>query len=671
MLRTTHPLSTTGRCSYRMLISRNIFTLLVLLGINIITAQIHAQDEPAQPNNPPVEAPPLNNLVAAKIFQNTEQWMMANDIPVNINPVFAKDVSGVFITLRFGGQTVGRGEAASITPKNEQAVVDVQKLSAHALAIALKDMTQFMLGGAEKLPDNAIQGGLNINAIAKRLQLDIQFAHSLERLNIARPADIATNFRINAQGLAMQSELGTVWLYPGTTCAENISLQGQVTRLLAKLNLNLQDQAKIGKINGPVIFRFNAIHITRLKANDPITFLYRGGPKLKQVAHQDDELFNLTGRLAAHLIRRQRPNGQFAGTYYPTVDEHKPLTATTYESAAAVYALANASRLQTLLEDDTKQLAAFARRGLYPLFINLGIPAKPADKPAIPPNATIDEISMTLLALLQTPNTGDLKFQRDELFKRMNVMRQPNGLYRSTIRATGREAELISQARAAAALVQMFDRTRDEQYYKQARATLDVIWKKPLDELTMTMPWLAQAEFELSRLDRPSNHLIRLREEVCPSMLKLQVQPDDIGDFPKHHPTETGGFISSNALIKEPTWQSALACSAIARAIRVRDFLNDPQRWRWIVAAGLGTRYLDQLSFHPENTYYVKTPIDALGGVRYSFWDNRLSLLATSHALIATIELQQSIDWIRLEKAKAELENKNKPVPDPEPNPAP
>jgi hypothetical protein len=69
----------------------------------------------------------------------------------------------------------------------------------------------------------------------------------------------------------------------------------------------------------------------------------------------------------------------------------------------------------------------------------------------------------------------------------------------------------------------------------------------------------------------------------------------------------------------------------------------DNDRLEWILSAGLGTRYLAQLMFASPSCFYVRSPDDALGGVRQMLWDNRLSIPPTAMSLLAALELEQTL----------------------------
>lgn len=626
-----------------------IAALLALAAIGTTAQDPTAPDEPptTKPEPPPL---PLDRATALQAFHLAEIWMRRGEAPESTVPIHATDVAGVQVTIRMDQQKLGSGMGQSDDPLQRQKPVDVMALVLTAMRHALAETMQTML--SIDRGQAAANEPFRLDQIADRLQLDMQFAHTPRPIRIQRLDELPAQFRINDHGLAMRSPLGWAWVYPGTAISTNSGFQGQITRLMGDLRIAIEQQGKVAQDGGPPLFYFEAIHLLRMGREQPIRFMQRGNDVESLAEQSDHDLFAFTGRLAAHLLQRQRVDGRFAGRYLPTSDEYSPPTADLYDSALAVYALARTARLP-LLGADVERLSVAARNGLLPLLGDLQVNAGPATtggQAAI--NANIDDVAMTLLALLETPNAGNLKAQREALAGRLMAMQTPEGSFRTTLRAPGREAPIGSQARAAAALVQLYDRTRDARFGKAARAALDAVWVQSQGtRLRQALPWLTQAEFELARLGEPAPGLLTIRDELCPELFKMQVRPHHIGPYPKAEASTLGGFRTDAPLLDEPTAQSAIPLASLAHALRVSDFVDAADRPRWIVALSGGAQFLDRLSIHQANCFYVKNPGEAMGGVRYSYWDNRLALSTTAEALVAVVELQQSLLALQRDQA--------------------
>ena len=89
--------------------------------------------------------------------------------------------------------------------------------------------------------------------------------------------------------------------------------------------------------------------------------------------------------------------------------------------------------------------------------------------------------------------------------------------------------------------------------------------------------------------------------------------------------------------------------ASFAQAVRTSYVLGEGEQLEWILSAGLGSRFLAQLMFDTPNCFYVRSPDDARGGVRLMLWDNRLYITPTAMALLATLELERTLQTVRIE----------------------
>lgn len=89
---------------------------------------------------------------------------------------------------------------------------------------------------------------------------------------------------------------------------------------------------------------------------------------------------------------------------------------------------------------------------------------------------------------------------------------------------------------------------------------------------------------------------------------------------------------------------SAAYVSALAEGLELAWRIGDRQRVkRYESAVRLGARFILQLEFSEAGCFYVRTPRDALGGVRRSPWDNRIRVDRCGGALEALIRTRAAL----------------------------
>ncbi|RIK68727.1 MAG: hypothetical protein DCC66_09505 [Planctomycetota bacterium] len=89
---------------------------------------------------------------------------------------------------------------------------------------------------------------------------------------------------------------------------------------------------------------------------------------------------------------------------------------------------------------------------------------------------------------------------------------------------------------------------------------------------------------------------------------------------------------------------SAAYVSALAEGLVLARRIGDRQRVeRYERAVRLGTRFILQLEFTEAGCFYVRTPRDALGGVRMSPWDHRIRVDRCGDALESLIEARAAL----------------------------
>lgn len=597
---------------------------------------------------------PLDVERATQAYVVAENWIARGDVPDSTVSIEASDVAGVRVTLRFEGVTLGQATATLDQPLQllaDRRDRDFMLLVRQAAAAAVEQARQTLVALAAK------PGGRNIpqrySEVAPLVQLDMQFARPPQRIRLAGLDELPRHWTIGVQGLALRQGEAWAYSYPGTAIAANLSLPDQLQRLLRALGLDITAMPKIGKDGGPAVYRFDVMHLVRTRRDGPVVRLWRGqtvlpaGPLTERSIHVAAKLW------ADHLVVMQQEDGGFSGTYQPTADRFEPRRASIPDAMLACYALARFSRSPRLSEVDARRYAEVARRGVVAAVDELRVrrlaeearQGEPQDRgpdAGLPP-VRCPEAAMTLLALLETPDTADLKDARDRLAGALLACSQESGRFRLLPHTRASEATPPVQALATLAVVRMYDRTRQPVYLNQARRAIDAMWTgTDAARLASVMPWAAYAEIEMLRLGQATPGLMVVRDEMK-AIWKTQVRPEDaLGDAPAS-PDAVGGFRLDTQIVPEPTWLSAGPLAALAAATSVDGFVPQADRAAWLVDSAVGLRFLYQLTMTTDAAWYVHDLTRSLGGVRTAFWDNRQPISATAMALLAAAEMEQAL----------------------------
>jgi len=141
------------------------------------------------------------------------------------------------------------------------------------------------------------------------------------------------------------------------------------------------------------------------------------------------------------------------------------------------------------------------------------------------------------------------------------------------------------------------------------------------------------------RIDARRKGLSRLIKQLVPRQI---IAPPELGSK-----DVIGGFALSNrpsSAPPAPDWHSAQVLALLATSMRDPKLMSDQDELGWLLTGSLTARFLGQLMMDKPSCYYVPAMDEALGGMRLSLWDNRLSISATAMSLLALTEMQTTVD---------------------------
>jgi hypothetical protein len=264
----------------------------------------------------PASAADIDAATAKQAFAVAANWVARGQAPRETFALPAVGVSAVHVTLRHQGLTLGQATATAPTPLRPADLTDVLDLMKRAVVKALTESQKALTALASRADRRTVPSTLA--AIAPELQFDVQFAGVPQAVRLERFIDLPKAFVLDHHGLVLERQGKLAWAFPATSLAANVSLAGQIDRLMGQLDIPLLDRPTIGSPKGPALYRFDALHMVSRGRGKPATVLHRGNVLLPAKPFDAEASATHATQWADHLLRVQREDGHFAGTFEPT-----------------------------------------------------------------------------------------------------------------------------------------------------------------------------------------------------------------------------------------------------------------------------------------------------------------------------------------------------------------
>lgn len=566
-------------------------------------------------------------------------------------------LSAVRVTLRWQGVMVGRGDAVA---DERRPAADLIALCHDATAAALRATGDYLERQRNKAlianPDAAAHPAETPETIGHELSVDLQIALAMEPIRLRegdKPETILTRFVPGYHGLRFRRrQAGTMgdehWIWPASALASNTSPGSQIVQSLSRLDYDINDPKRaVAAITGPdapQVERFMVIHLTGPASGEKFTRLIRGNVPRQPTSLDDAGVARLTRRIAAHLTDRVSREGRVAGEFSPASDQWSDTPPSDAEAALTALALARWGRACGKTDASGDKAALAASRILDRFKANPRTPSPAAS-------------AILLLAIPELPNPGDYNDYRSRLVSDILKHRTKDGTFTATAATHEDEASqstpvvlsVPETALVVAGLARVYDQTRDADLGRAVAVSQAKLWATtPPDRIGGLMPWVGITEALLADVqddgirDAHRDGSARLLD-LARGLRELQVTsppssgPDDVlgGIEMKRVPVD---------VVPAPDWRTAQVLAYWAIMLRSRGVLPEEDRLPTLLACGLAARFLDGLAFDDDACFFVRFPAYAVGGVRLSFWDNRLPLSPSAMALFALAELRVSLD---------------------------
>jgi len=621
--------------------------------------------------------PAVNSSHALEVFRLLQQQVISRQIELDqpLQPIYVRHLMGVKVTLRRVGFLVGSGEVTHDQfDTNEHGITDLAAAVTQTLKLAMRSSNQMLQRRHAKAVAEAKAAHRpppqprTLEQLGPWLQMDLQLAHSFERIELADDKGfelIYQQFAPGFHGLCLRTPQGSsgdappreAWLWPADALATNSSPRNQLIRLPALLKLPITSLNSIGQANGPTLHRFNVIHIARHKNEAPAIHLVRGNKLLELMSIDGITLAAAADRLTNFLIRRQRKTGQMAGAHLPSSGRDLATAASLQEAALVAYALARRARYLNDLNPEASQVVQRATTRTCRYLTDSLPPQQLARHPVAS--------ALVMMALIEAPHLVDQKAKRDVLAQSLLAIQSDDGLFRKPAiepvidddkKASDADATLCNlptQAILYAALTSLYQQTRQVDIGQSAIKLQAAIWTIFDPQLRVSSPyWLMLAESRMRRLINDDDLSVaawpvraQAMYQMAQSLLAVQITmtpplgPSDVvGGFDLTAPDPI-----NKSLLPNPDWRSAQVLAFLAITLGEPGMIENSDQRSWILRCGLAARFVVQLMFDEPGCFYVRSHDDALGGLKRTLWDNTLAVGPNAMALLAATELQQTL----------------------------
>lgn len=408
----------------------------------------------------------------------------------------------------------------------------------------------------------------------------------------------------------------------------------------AVANIAKEASANPKDLKSARLFTFRTAHWYQHKPSDPIHSLKRGMTLVPPSAVTAEGLDEAIEELSRYLRYRQKKRtGVFSYQYEASKNRFSDEDNLIRQVGAAV-ALAMHARITA---DRESQLVAntaidYHLQGLRP------IPQPASGMPEAAFVATADDknklgvSALLALAMAEHPNPGRYADDRAKLIRGMLSLQRESGMFLTAFPpSVGTKSQEYFPGEALLAISRDYDlRPTTEALEAFDRALpfyRDYFRAKPSPAF---VPWQAQAFARMATTAKRADYAAFVFE-MCDWLSASQLTPDNC-EFP-----DMWGGIASYQKGRAGV-ATASYTEGVADALALAKLRGDAERTtRYTNVVQSACRFIMQLQFRPEEAYFVRSPQDAIGGIRTTPTLNLLRIDHCQHALVALLKARDAL----------------------------
>lgn len=580
----------------------NRLKLAAALALFVAAPEVLAQKAPkASPPDRPFQITEVDQRFLTQMVRRVLEAIHQGE-PGYVPPYFPRTLDGlecqIIVTLREGGEARGVG----ISDKKDimRACFDAARF-AHISAALEKD------------PDSLDRQRIEIQALGTPVSYRGEG-------NWLESGAIGTFVDPGREGIRLILDDSERWFTPGELISKNIGLEDALRSLAKAMNV---EPKTIGQAQ---LSKFPTLHWWEVDERGRTIELHRGMTFVPPQAVTPAEIDATLDRLLAYLMYRQRPDGRFAYSYHPAVDKYDEDDDEVAQSGVlwALGVCAGKRGGEPVMEAYTRGLQKRLSRVV--------------DLPRVEGAAFLGEPNLRnqlgttaqfCLALTEGPQPAEHAALREKLVTAMLWLQVDSGRFGTAFPPSDiLDTQDRYPGQALRALVSAYVRKPDGRILDAFNRALPY-YRGHFEEThspAMT-PWHIQAYARMAMLTKKqefANFAIQLADSVCNH--QLPVNPDVPGEL-------WGAVVAPTLPAGDAT---TIFVAALADAHDLALAMNDPVRAeRYREAIRQGVRFIMQLQVRPEECFYMRSPRDALGGIRKDPLTCELRLDGVQHAVLA------------------------------------
>jgi hypothetical protein len=588
----------------------------VALGVVAFPASPSAAQPAAAPQVPGLHAPmpgpgqmPPTPAEAMAGYTAVAGWVRA--MAVKEAPSAGVVATAASVTLRAGGQVVGRGVAVSRRPEGDEGVLP------GAASMAIAEARQRL-----PVPHDA-RYEESLGAAAADVTVSVELSGVMAPFSPKDWASATMDVAPGIEGIGVRVGERLEVMFPERMLTTGTEAGAALAALAAKLvgdpGAALKSPGDLSQEHGAVYYRFRTTQVAQTRPRGGPEFLERCGTFVRPREVDTRALEAWASGMAENLWARRWPGPErygVRGTYDPLLGEFASRSATPAEQALVMEALLRYAR------HIAKDAAASGR--VRDRVATIGADLAALEAGEAPATADPGAAALTWSVLNELGSGGD-------------PMPEPLAALRDGCRASVAKAWADADGLPLPTLLLVLRFAPDvpglDAEARAARGRGALLKLGPA-ELPAGMPWIG--ELSPGNPEGLGAAWTGLRALVHANTLHADALPPDQRDL-------SGSVLLGPGL---PSWQSARPLAFLGEMLRDERFTGPGEMATAVTRQVEGLRFLRQLAADEGETRAYRDPVLAQWGVRNSVWDQRMPPEATALSLIAVTETLESLDAV-------------------------
>lgn len=572
-------------------------------------------------------------------FAIARHWLGAWEVPKEPQSIDPPGTRGACVTLRLGGEVIGRGSSLGADTQSIWRAVRAAWVEATARLPVERDL----------LRDEQLR------ELAPRVVLDLQLAGAMTPVLGDDEKTVAGAFSPGIDGLSARVGERSHAVFPGEMLSTNSTPVEALRAACAGLGLPPRALRELRSESGLVVYRFPALHAVQLAPGAEPVFLHRGGSVVPANATSGAGLRSAAAALARHIASRRWPGEEahgLLGDYHPQNDRYQPMLAEPVAQATAALAMARYAGVPEL----PAEVALASRKLAADVLAHLAIvtPDEP-DPLADPVACALWLAARHSLAALPAPEAGvALPELGDGAFhaaarQRLLACVDDQGAWTVLAPTTsGRSAIAYALALEASAA------PNDLDLLARARGAVALRFKEvDRARLVSEMPWLGWAALALpdaAGAPAPGAGSGPATAPALPGDIALRemrtlVWDHQLDERQAAGPSAdlAGGVVFTRGGPRLPTWHTLRPLAFLASAIADRRLTDTSELRTELALLQRSLRFAIQLQAGDASLHMARDAKRTAGGVRAAPWDQTMPLEASALGLLCFSETLRAV----------------------------